>query len=134
WHAHRGRDGERRQGVLDRRGAASLLLSRRGRQPPERDVAPRRQHAALGAGRRDVPPRGAGIARRRAPDRGELPLGNQRARLLVREAMRPSIRFLVVAALVGACGTPAATSGSSATAAPPPANEQISLVTDHGIS
>ncbi len=48
--------------------------------------------------------------------------------------MRPSIRFVVVAALVGACGTPAATSGSSATAAPPPASEQISLVTDHGIS
>jgi len=48
--------------------------------------------------------------------------------------MRPFIRFLVVAALLGACGTPAATSGSSATAAPPPASEQISLVTDHGTS
>jgi len=47
--------------------------------------------------------------------------------------MRPFVRLLVVV-LVGACGAPAATSGSSATPAPPPANEQISLVTDRGIS
>ena len=47
--------------------------------------------------------------------------------------MRPFVRLLVVV-LVGACGAPAATSGGSATPAPPPANEQISLVTDRGIS
>ena len=47
--------------------------------------------------------------------------------------MRPFVRLLVVV-LVGACGAPAATGGSSGTAAPPPANEQISLVTDRGIS
>ena len=47
--------------------------------------------------------------------------------------MRPFVRLLVVV-LVGACGAPAATSGSSATPAPPPANEEISLVTDRGIS
>ena len=44
------------------------------------------------------------------------------------------IRLLVVAAFLGACGAPAATRGSSATAVPPPANEEISLVTDHGMS
>jgi WD40 repeat protein len=44
------------------------------------------------------------------------------------------LRLLVVAAVVGACGAPAATSTASGTVAAPPANEQIYLATDRGIS
>ena len=45
-----------------------------------------------------------------------------------------AVRLLVVAAILGGCGTPSATRGTSATVAPPPTNEQISLVTDRGVS
>jgi len=45
-----------------------------------------------------------------------------------------SVRILIVAGLLVACGTPTARSGTTATVAPPPANEQISLVTDRGVS
>lgn len=41
---------------------------------------------------------------------------------------------LLLAAVLGACGAPRATSASSATVAPPPANEQIYLATDGGLS
>ena len=44
------------------------------------------------------------------------------------------IRLLVVAAVLGGCGAPQGTSASTATVAPPPANEQIYLATDVGIS
>jgi DNA-binding beta-propeller fold protein YncE len=43
-------------------------------------------------------------------------------------------RLLVIAAVVGACGAPQATSASSATVAPPPSNEQIYLATEAGLS
>jgi WD40 repeat protein len=48
--------------------------------------------------------------------------------------MGTSVRLLVVAAILGACGAPLATSASTATVAPPPANEQIYLATDAGLS
>lgn len=44
------------------------------------------------------------------------------------------VRLLVVAVVLGACGAPQATSASTATAVPPPANEQIYLATDVGLS
>jgi DNA-binding beta-propeller fold protein YncE len=44
------------------------------------------------------------------------------------------IRLLVVAAVLGACGAPQATSAVTATVAPPPASEQIYLATDVGLS
>ncbi len=44
------------------------------------------------------------------------------------------VRLLVVAAVLAACGAPAATGATSATVAPPPANEQIYVATDRGIS
>jgi WD40 repeat protein len=44
------------------------------------------------------------------------------------------VRLLVVAAVLGACGAPQATTASTATVAPPPANEQIYLATDAGLS
>jgi len=44
------------------------------------------------------------------------------------------VRLLVVAAVLVACGAPAATGATSATVAPPPANEQVYVATDRGIS
>lgn len=44
------------------------------------------------------------------------------------------VRLLVVAAVLGACGAPQATSASTSKAAPPPASEQIYLATDVGLS
>jgi DNA-binding beta-propeller fold protein YncE len=44
------------------------------------------------------------------------------------------VRLLVVAAVLGGCGAPQATSAVTATVAPPPANEQIYLATDAGLS
>jgi DNA-binding beta-propeller fold protein YncE len=44
------------------------------------------------------------------------------------------VRLLVVAAVLGGCGAPQATSAVTATVAPPPANEQIYLATDVGLS
>ena len=44
------------------------------------------------------------------------------------------IRLLVVAAVLGGCGAPQGTSAASGTAAAPPANEQIYLATDRGVS
>jgi hypothetical protein len=44
------------------------------------------------------------------------------------------VRLFVVAAVLGACGAPQGTSASTATVAPPPANEQIYLGTDVGLS
>jgi DNA-binding beta-propeller fold protein YncE len=51
--------------------------------------------------------------------------------------MGSSARVLLLATILGACGAPPATTGASATSAslvPPPANEQIYLATDRGIS
>jgi DNA-binding beta-propeller fold protein YncE len=45
-----------------------------------------------------------------------------------------SFRLLVVVAVLGACGAPSATHATSATVAPPPSSEQISLTTDRGLS
>ncbi len=44
------------------------------------------------------------------------------------------VRLIVAAAVISACGAQTATSASTATVAPPPANEQIYLTTDRGIS
>ena len=44
--------------------------------------------------------------------------------------MGTAARTLVVAAILASCGSPPATGGPSATAAPPPATEQVYLATD----
>jgi DNA-binding beta-propeller fold protein YncE len=43
-------------------------------------------------------------------------------------------RILVTAVLIGACGTPASTSAANTSHLPPPADEQVYLTTDPGIS
>ena len=48
--------------------------------------------------------------------------------------MGTSARTLVVAAILASCGSPPATGGTSATAAPPPATEQVYLVTERGVT
>src|SRR6266540_2498534 len=114
--------------------AAPVLLSRPVRDHPDRDPSPRGQHADLGAGRRDIPSRGPGLARGRGPDRGELPLGNLRPPRLYGRRMGIFVRLFVAVAVLGACGAPQVTSASTATGAPPPANEQIYVATDRGTS
>src|SRR5712691_3907062 len=48
--------------------------------------------------------------------------------------MGTAARTLVVAAILASCGSPPATGRTPATAAPPPANEQISLATERGFT
>jgi hypothetical protein len=48
--------------------------------------------------------------------------------------MGRSVRALLIAAVLGACGAPPVTTGASATPAPPPATEEITLTTDRGAS
>lgn len=48
--------------------------------------------------------------------------------------MRELVRVLVVATVLGACGTPTSTGATHTSAVPPPAGERVYLATDHGIT